>query len=245
MNIISRKSGQPVQRKVGADLVTVSIEVEGTPLPIYSRPGDGMPFVAAPIGKPFDILVLNRSRGRVEVVSTVDGRDTLDNLPGEYFRNRGMVVRPGEVWRNTGWRLNNQQTGRFVFSDPSQSVEARATGSVSNGGVFGFAVFQERPGYYSEPQNYRGATRGGGNFDSREAMTKGMGDLGTGMGNTVLDPVGSTEFVRQNDRRPDDLITMFYASEQWLLQNGIIVPPDPEPFPAMMLGTTGYAAMQR
>ncbi len=224
-----------METAVNGRLVEVSVVMNYERQPIYRRQRDGQYFVAGKWGSTFQLQVRNLTNGRLEILNSVDGRNTLIDEPADLRSNRGMIVSPRDTWTIRGWRLNDHNVADFVFTDPTSSVENMATGQNPNAGVFGFAVYTEK---YSEPVVFRslGATRGGspqtmgGTFES----VKGA-DLGTGMGNVQSDQVGRTSFTRSG--QPPEVITIQYRSIQWLQRNGITIPDEPNAFPG---GETGY-----
>lgn len=77
-----------------------------------------------------------------EIVATVDGLDVLNGRAGS-LRNRGYVLRPGEVLRIEGFRKDRSEVAAFRFSAPADAYAANSrAGSRSNIGVIGTAVFE-------------------------------------------------------------------------------------------------------
>lgn len=216
--------------------IDVSVTVDGVKQPLYRRSSDGKVFVVGTPGLAYVLQVTNLKPNRIEVINTVDGRHTLDDEPGDFVANHGLVFRSLSSGSFTGWRVSDQQTRAFVFGSPDRSVAAQATGSTDNVGVIGFAVYDEQsfrtPVYRGALENSLtyGASKGGG------MRTRG-GNLGTGMGVAQEDRVGRTTFNRLPGVDPD-LLVIGYDTEDVLRQQGIIAPAEPNAFPGAQ---TGYA----
>lgn len=228
---------------ITGNTVRASILVEGRPTLMYRASGypENTVFIEGVAGKHYAIMVNSIAGGRLECVESVDGRNVLIDEEAS-LNNRGLVF-TGE-WRNEGFRIDDTQVNDFIFADPTASIAARATGSTSNVGVIGIAVFKE---YKVRPSSY-GTLRGGGNYRGGETLRGGFGneesytlggDLGTTMGQAREDIVGHTSFTRAS-AQPDDLLIIHYRSRAWLEQFGIIRPSDPEPFPGSRNNPTGY-----
>lgn len=126
--------------------VSISILVDGKRMPIYAH--GGRHYVEGAPGKHCTIQVSNTSSGRVEVIESVDGRDVLIDQAAS-LHNSGMIVRPFDSWQNKGYRLDDDRVTEFVFGDPDASIAAQATGSTSNVGVIGVAIYAEKPKPYT------------------------------------------------------------------------------------------------
>jgi hypothetical protein len=210
------------------------------PLELYRRV-DGRVFVIGHPGQPYVLSVRNRTSGRIEVVSTVDGRNTLEDEPGS-LDCRGLVFAALSEGEFTGFRLNSDKTRQFIFSDPGQSVAAQATGSTENAGIIGLAAYSERKIWQATCQNHPGPllrSHGvSGQCASVAAASADMAvpSLGTAMGQVQDDRVTSTRFTRSGDA---DLLAIGYGTREHLEAMGVFGPPEPNPFPAT--GATGYA----
>lgn len=215
----------------------VCVIVKGIRQPIYRRLRDNQPFVAGLWGQSFVLEVRNNTPGRVEILSSVDGRNTLQEEEANLRTSRGMVVGPYDVWCITGWRIDDNTTAEFVFTDPSQSVEHMVTGQNKNAGVFGFALFHE---YVVQQSAFRGATRGGGGVTRGSSLESYSGDMGTGIGSVQTDRVGKTTFIRLNSE--PEVLTIQYRSREWLERTGIIISDEPQAFPGSQ---TGYGSLIR
>lgn len=222
--------------------VELSVLVAGKPQELWSQPYTGDTYVAGEPGVAYTLLVTNQRSGRVEVINTIDGRNTLVDEPGDVYRNTGLVFPSHGKGEFSGWRVDDDTTKEFVFADPEVSIAKQATDSTSNVGVIGFAVYREyvRP----TPPVYRASYGSGGVLRGFEAFgggdgTKGIAaDLGTAAGADVHDHVGRTTFRRASGEPSIALI--YYGSREALVAQGIITRPKPNAFPGF--APTGYGS---
>jgi len=70
-------------------------------------------------------------------------------------------------------------------------------------------------------------------------------DLGTEYGEVVSSPVRETHFERANPNTPDEIVTVYYDSEDALIKKGVVLknpePRTPEPFPKTKPVGKGFA----
>ncbi len=216
--------------------IKASVVIGDVEQPLYRRPMDGKVFVVGLPGEAYVLRVQNLTGGRVEVINTVDGRNTLKDEAGDRLQNSGLVFGAQSSGAFTGWRMSDSGTCEFVFGEPEHSIAAQATdGDTSNVGVIGFAVHRERP-----PATIPALHLGLGDTSShlfggatREAS---RGSLGTGMGAPVADVVGRTRFTR--DGHTPDILVIGYDTESVLREMGVLAPAEPDAFPGV---GTGYA----
>lgn len=227
----------------------VSVLMAGVPQILFQRPSDQAIFVAGVPGRAYTLRIRNLSWGRIEVVNTVDGRNTLKDEPGDARNNRGLVFYGGQTGEFTGWRTNDNETREFIFGNPEHSVAAQATGSAANVGIIGFAAYTEKvpPPVYEAPvyRSYPGGQSfnymGGGpvataSAGGPEPMTRG---LGTGIGETRNDAIGRTDFIRIG---APEILTVGYDTEQALAIMGVgIAYSEPDAFPGMGTGYEHYS----
>jgi hypothetical protein len=154
----------------------VEILVGGIPQPIYRRQSDGTPFVEAQLDRPYVIRVTPLVGGRLEVLSSVDGRNTLKNEAAHPLDNTGMVITG--AWDITGFRLSRSETAVFFFSDPEGSVTDRVTGSTKNVGVIGLASYQEFR--FNPPPAFLDSMFQGGGEAVDYGLTRHAGNLSKG-----------------------------------------------------------------
>lgn len=209
--------------------IQVGILIGDARQPLYRH--NGRTYVAARPGQSYSFVVDNSTGGRLEVITTVDGRNTLKNEPGDSQANHGLVIGPFDRYNFVGWRLDDFRVGEFVFGDPASSVAALTTDDTSNVGVIGIAAYRERAmTVYRDRGNLGGPVYKGG------GATRG-GSVGTGMGAIQSNYVGATAFYRSGD---PVIMAVYYDTEEVLRARGIIAPAGPNPFPG---ADTGYGRL--
>ncbi|NVB40848.1 hypothetical protein G6O69_23620 [Pseudenhygromyxa sp. WMMC2535] len=122
----------------------VSLHVEtaaGESLPSFAA-GDDL-WIAGVEGQRYRLHLQNHSRGRVEVVVSVDGRDVISGKLGDYAKQRGYVIDPFASLTIEGYRQSFDDVAAFRFADLADSYSARM-GTPGNVGVIGVAAFSER-----------------------------------------------------------------------------------------------------
>lgn len=226
------------------------VEMDGNRL--AAHPHDGQHYVGARPGASFALVVRNCTSRRLEVVTSVDGRNTLtDEAAG--IDSSGMVIGAGSTCRFTGWRLNDDGTREFVFSDDiERSVVHQAGGDTGNAGVIGIAAWreqQDQPAAVASASPWPRGSRTDVYWGTRgmtvnsaapaAGASAGPQDLSAGIGTYKADPVGRTTFTRTGT---PDIVVIRYASEAALEAAGIIGARKmlPDPFPA----DGGYARYQ-
>lgn len=245
--------------------IQVSIKVAEERQTFYRRSVDRQPFMAGLWGQPYVLEVKNLAGIDIEVLTSVDGRNTLIDEPADKYVNRGMIINPYMTYTFRGWRLSDSESAPFIFTDPIRSVERMATGQNSNAGVIGFAVYTaKRPDWQVTYRNAAsgseyGAPAAGASFSIprlsygadiavasagdetvfRSAPTEG--DMGTGMGAPQEDRVSRVSFMRAHST-PEEEITIQYRSHEWLERHLIITPPEPNAWPGRGTGYEKYKA---
>lgn len=106
---------------------------------------------------PYAIRIRNLRTGRIEVITSVDGRNTLKDEAASSASNTGLVMGSYSSYDFAGFRQNDNEVSRFVFCDPGKAVATQATGSTENVGVIGIAAYRER-----DHRPFFGAVRTGG-----------------------------------------------------------------------------------
>jgi hypothetical protein len=223
--------------------IEISVLRAGVAQPLHRAPGGGL-FTAGAPGQPYVLRVRNLTPGRVEVITTVDGRNTLKDEPGDPHACAGMVIYGNDTYMFKGWRVDDQQTRQFVFGDPGSSVAARATGSADNVGVIGFAAWRERwkpTAYAAYATNAIGGASysvasAGAPMGSAAAAGPVTRSLGTGIGERQHDPVGRTDFPRAAGE--PEILVVGYDTADALAAMGII---GPQAFPGAVTGYEKYA----
>jgi hypothetical protein len=109
-------------------LVSVAVEVDGRPAPLYAAPdGSARRYVEARAGREYVLRLANRSGERVGLAINVDG---LNVISGESDRPgrvpRLYVLDPWAEMTVRGWRTSLAEVRRFTFVDESRSYAVRA-----------------------------------------------------------------------------------------------------------------------
>jgi len=219
----------------GQRLIRVEVLINGRPQQLH-RCG-GRAYVAGKPGDSYTVRIRNlRVSRRIEVVCAIDARSIMTNEPAILGPDlRGMALDAGSEYVFQGWRLDDGSVRRLVFWDDSaDTVAAQATGNRGGLGVIGLAAYLERlPVTFATRRPFGSKGPGG---------SKGLGgslggsDLGTAMGEVVEDPIGRTQFPR-DDGDPATL-AIGYATAGWIESHLL---PQPEPF-ARPGSATGYEA---
>lgn len=105
---------------------------------------EGQLFVEAVEGKPYEIMLENRSSMRKLCVISVDGANILDGEEAG-FNGRGYVIEAFSKFAIKGWYRTNEEAAAFEFSSPKGSYSGKTKGTTKNVGVIGVAVFDEKP----------------------------------------------------------------------------------------------------
>jgi len=215
------------------------IEPSGKPLPLYQH--KGRYFVEAKHMMEYQIRVYCKPKfhfDRTEVLTSIDGRNTLVDEAADLVNSNGMVVSGSNVYIVKGWRLNDKETSPFVFTMfDKDTVAKQATNSAENLGVIAIAAYRElMPNLMFARPNinlYKGV------LESTSQTMRGPG-MGTGIGSRVdSDRVGHTTFNRDLSV-PLTLIQIYAMPGWWLKEQGIRLESDtsfPEGFTG---GKTGY-----
>jgi hypothetical protein len=127
-----------------ADLVAVSVELDGQPASLYPAPdGSGRFYLEARSGSRYCVVLANRTGERIGVVLAVDG---LNAISGERDTGRGRmyVLDPWQRTTVQGWRTSLQEVRRFTFVDEQASYAARSGKANEKMGWIEVAAYRER-----------------------------------------------------------------------------------------------------
>lgn len=235
-------------------VISARVVVNGKMVPIYADK-DGGYFIEGIPGASYAIEVDNLTPARVEVLSSIDGRNTLKDEELSLTASHGLVIHGYGSYRFAVWRTSNEGGRDFVFgTDLADSVVAQAGGATENAGVIGLAAWREKKTAYTPPpavpyytksspvfDSYRGpggqsvssvAYRGLSSANSSAPVASASAglesDMSTGIGAYKQDRVGTTSFTRGEG---PDVLVIRYASREALVAAGIIDPRLPDPFP--------------
>lgn len=95
-------------------------------------------------GSDYSIHLENKSKHRLEVVTSVDGLDVMDGKPASVKKN-GYVLAAGQEMNISGFRENSDYVRQFQFGSVRDSSAAKKGGAAGarNVGVIGLAVWLE------------------------------------------------------------------------------------------------------
>ena len=129
-------------------LVSVSLEVDGRPAPLYAAPdGSGRYYLEAWRGARYAVRLVNRTGERLGVLLTVDG---LNAISGD--RSAAPSRPPGRMyvlypWDDTlvqGWRTSLDEVRQFTFVDEERSYATRSGKANARLGWIEVEVYRER-----------------------------------------------------------------------------------------------------
>lgn len=127
---------------------------------------NGQVFVEGRRGSDFSIRLTNRQSTKVLAVLSVDGLSVMDGKPCG-LDSSGYVLGPWQSVTIPGWRLDNSNIAKFVFSEKPEGYAALSeSGDAKNSGVIGLLVFNEKANpVYQNPRPW---------FTMNNSATKGM-----------------------------------------------------------------------
>ena len=213
-----------------------------------TRPGEY--WIAGEPGAAFAVEVENLG-SRLEVLCSIDGRNTLKDEEASWDKNTGLVIPAYGRYKFAVWRQDLDGGREFVFgTDITDSVVSQVGGDTSNAGVIGLASWQEKrmqrplpPTYDSYPTTYRmgasgqSVTAGSLSVGNEAAPVASASagptldmnmDMSTSIGAYKSDHLGTTSFTRGAG---PDILLIRYASLEALKAAGIAVYHGPDAFP--------------
>jgi hypothetical protein len=228
-----------------AELVAVSVDLDGQPAPLYTAPdGSGRFYVEARKGSRYAVALANRTGERIGVVLAVDG---LNAVSGERDRGRGRmyVLDPWQRTTVQGWRTSLEEVRRFTFVDEQASYAARSGKSNEKMGWIEVAAYRERRPFVGSPkpprvpwppEPYEGegdsttkreAPAGDAARDSAEAASPSVlgreqarSYPGTGWGPRADDPVVLVSFDPESE--PSERVALRYEYRAALVALGVL-----------------------
>lgn len=99
--------------------------------------------VAGSPDQSYRIVVKNRCKSMLEVVTSVDGLDVMDGKTAS-FSKRGYLIDPGDTLEIEGFRTSSDSVAAFKFSSVANSYANLRHGDTRNVGVIGIAVFTRK-----------------------------------------------------------------------------------------------------
>src|SRR5438093_97872 len=142
----SAHGGYDAGGRVGA-LVSVSLEVDGRPTPLYPAPdGSGRYYLEAWRGARYALRIANRTGERLGVLLTVDGLNAIsgERAPAGRAGGRMYVLYPWDETVVRGWRTSLEEVRQFTFVDEERSYAARSGKANARLGWIEVEVFRER-----------------------------------------------------------------------------------------------------
>lgn len=103
----------------------------------------GQTYIEAPAKGEYKIRLRNTSANRRLAIVSVDGVNVLDGKDAG-FDGRGYVLRPWETIDIPGWMRSDSKVAKFEFKEQGGSYAAQTGRGVSNVGVIGVAVYDEK-----------------------------------------------------------------------------------------------------
>ena len=117
------------------------ILVNGRAFREYSH--QGMSFIEARHGSNYTVKIKNDNSYKVMAVLSVDGLDVITGKPAE-DANKGYIIDAYSNVEIKGYRISDENSAAFIFSEKGKSYVAKGTGSARNSGVIGVRVFREK-----------------------------------------------------------------------------------------------------
>jgi hypothetical protein len=134
-----------------AELVAVSVEIDGQPTSLYPAPdGSGRFYVEARKGSRYAVVLANRTAERIGVVLTVDGLNAISG-GRDTGRGRMYVLDPWQRTTVQGWRTSLQEVRRFTFVDEQASYAARSGKANEKMGWIEVAAYRQRRWFVRSP----------------------------------------------------------------------------------------------
>jgi len=211
-------------RAHGASEFSMSVLVDGAPLPEYAS--RGRVYVEALKGRDFTIRLSNPTSGRVAVALSVDGRNVVDAKRTTERNATKWVLDPGRTIEIPGWQVSGETARRFFFTETSRSY-ARWLGDTANVGTIEAVFFREKVHpVAAAPKDERGAAANAApGAPSRpvqsEAKSRAAEEYAaTGIGNRTDFSVSWVEF--EEDPAPAARVAIRYEYRAELVRLGVL-----------------------
>lgn len=149
----------PGIREATANLVGVTIEIDGEAAPLYRAPdGSGRWYLEARQGARYAVRLANRTGGRLGVALLVDGLHSISGerfptpKPGASDPGRLYILDPWDSTTIRGWRTSLEDVQSFTFVDERGSYAARSGKANRRMGWIEVLVYRERGRIVSQPR---------------------------------------------------------------------------------------------
>lgn len=233
--------------------ISMEILVNKNRVTTYNK--DGNVYIEGRKGSEYAIRLKNNAYKPLVAILSVDGLDVISGKPASY-KSQGYLLYPGQTWDIEGWRINDNEVRKFIFTRHSQSYSTKTGNNTSNLGVIGLAVFEEKYKPITDSIHYiydsynvdkvwaSNSIPCTSALNTRRINTSSMvtgsmtsavmASIGTGMGTTTASPSASTNFDRADT--PVYTTQIFYYEKSQLKKLGIIIEQPtittkPNPFP--------------
>lgn len=165
----------------------------------------GQTYIEAPEKGEYKIRLRNTSANRRLAIVSVDGVNVLDGKDAG-FDGRGYVLRPWETIDIPGWMRSDSKVAKFEFKEQGGSYAAQTGRGVSNVGVIGVAVYDEKvnlfvpyvppvqfvPVYPTYPNNWNNVTYGAGtSYSANSFKSSPRGSSGGVVRNRMMKSSGN------------------------------------------------------
>ena len=226
-----------------AQAATVEVEIydraSGSTLPVHGF--EGKAYVAGEPVHEYELVLRNRSGGRVLAVTSVDGVNVITGETASPDQS-GYVLAPYGSVTISGWRKSLEEVAAFYFTKHSNSYASR-TGRPFDVGVIGVAVFDEKQrcckwfgGREEDSLGDRAPEPAASAAPEAQSRRAESPKLGTGHGRREQSGASYTEFERASDS-PQSIVAVYYDTRANLVARGILPAPreyarrQPRPFP--------------
>lgn len=236
----------PVNAMSRAELGAIEVydRTSGEMLPLHEH--EGRYYVAGEPGHEYELVLRNRSGGRLLAVTSVDGVNVISGqtaAPGQ----TGYVLPAYGTVTVDGWRKSLDEVATFFFTKHANSYAAR-TGRPFDVGVIGVALFREKApccDYGWRERDAMGDAAAGAAapeaappaLQSRRSESAQDQKLGTGHGRREQSGARHVGFERAGES-PDQVIAIYYDTRANLVAQGVLPRPPrqyaqrhPRPFP--------------
>ena len=232
-------------RDAVGSLVSVTLDVEGRPAPLYRAPdGSGRFYLEALPRRGYALGLANRTGERLAVAVIVDGLNAVSGeretaaRGGSSPLGRMYVLGPWDRITVRGWRTSLDEVRRFTFVDEERSYAARSGKVNAKMGWIELAVYRERTRRPAVTPRARGrdVPPAEGHDDSAhgEPPAAAEGERaagaaaprsypGTGWGAAAHDPATLVDFDPRP--QPSERVTLRYEYADGLRALGIDVHP--------------------
>ncbi|HTO90137.1 MAG TPA: hypothetical protein VMJ70_03300 [Candidatus Sulfotelmatobacter sp.] len=175
----SRANATPTLDHVDGTLLDVRVIVDGTPAPLFLKPGNwDRDYFQAFKNKTYSLQITNNSGERVAALIAVDGLNVVNGQHTRLANNEAMyVLGPYQTATIRGWRTSLSDVRSFVFVDEERSYASRTDQANGDMGWIRVLSFREQPQRVTWRDDQRGQKerselQGGGPSPSDESGSR-------------------------------------------------------------------------